>query len=327
MSDINTLNLMRKRLMYHGGVKQEDRMIKDKWRTFNKALIYSYQGCDVSLVQKYDSCELLEEQETYRALINPNKTKQDYDDKILSIDYNTSFGPGDVFNWKGTNTNWLIYLQALTEDAYFRGEIRRCKYIIKFKDKDGNLKQTWAAIRGPVETQIESIQKNQVRVDRPNLSLNILMPLNEDTLYAFDRYSRFLFAGKAWRVQAPDAISIKNVLEVNAEEYYIDRDEDDVDAGIADGLIIEPVDPNSDDDLIKIEGLTFIKPKITEVYKAPDVGGKWTVLEKDYPVCLKITNDPFVSVTWEKTTSGQFTLQWSKDDITLTKIIVVESLF
>ena len=50
MSDINTLNLMRKRLMYHGGVKQEDRMIKDKWRTFNKALMYSYQGCDVSLV-------------------------------------------------------------------------------------------------------------------------------------------------------------------------------------------------------------------------------------------------------------------------------------
>jgi hypothetical protein len=135
------------------------------------------------------------------------------------------------------------------------------------------------------------------------------MPLNEGTLYAFDRYSRFLFAGKAWRVQAPDAISIKNVLEVNAEEYYIDRDEDDVDAGIADGLIIEPVDPNpDDDDLIKIEGLTFIKPKITEVYKAPDIDGKWTVLEKDYPVCLKITNGPFVSVTWEKTTSGQFTL-------------------
>ena len=324
---MNNLELMRKRLQHHGGIKQEDRMIKDKWRAFHHALVFSYQGADVSLVQKYNSCEMLDNQNIYRALINPNKTKQDYDDKILSIDYNTAFGPGDVFKWEGTNSHWLIYLQALTEDAYFRGDIRRCKYIIKFKNKNGEIKQTWAAIRGPVETQIESIQKNQVRVDRPNLSLNILMPLNEDTLYAFDRYSKFLFAGKAWRVQAPDTISIKNVLEINAEEYYIDRDEDDVDDEVADGLIIEPIDPNPDEDSVKIEGLTFIKPKITEIYKAPEIGGEWKILEDNCPVCLKVSNDPFVQITWNKTISGQFTLQWSKENTTLTKIIVVESLF
>lgn len=324
---MNNLELMRKRLQHHGGIKQEDRMIKDKWRAFHHALVFSYQGADVSLVQKYNSCEMLDNQNIYRALINPNKTKQDYDDKILSIDYNTAFGPGDVFKWEGTNSHWLIYLQALTEDAYFRGDIRRCKYIIKFKNKNGEIKQTWAAIRGPVETQIESIQKNQVRVDRPNLSLNILMPLNEDTLYAFDRYSKFLFAGKAWRVQAPDAISIKNVLEINAEEYYIDRDEDDVDDEVADGLIIESIDPNPDEDTVKIEGLTFIKPKITEIYKAPEIGGEWKILEDNCPVCLKVSNDPFVQITWNKTISGQFTLQWSKENTILTKIIVVESLF
>lgn len=324
---MNNLELMRKRLQHHGGIKQEDRMIKDKWRAFHHALVFSYQGADVSLVQKYNSCEILDNQNIYRALINPNKTKQDYDDKILSIDYNTAFGPGDVFKWEGTNSHWLIYLQALTEDAYFRGDIRRCRYIIKFKNKNGEIKQTWAAIRGPVETQIESIQKNQARVDRPNLSLNILMPLNEDTLYAFDRYSKFLFAGKAWRVQAPDAISIKNVLEINAEEYYIDRDEDDVDDEVADGLIIESIDPNPDEDTVKIEGLTFIKPKITEIYKAPEIGGEWKILEDNCPVCLKVSNDPFVQITWNKTISGQFTLQWSKENTILTKIIVVESLF
>lgn len=324
---MNNLELMRKRLQHHGGIKQEDRMIKDKWRAFHHALVFSYQGADVSLIQKYNSCEILDNQNIYRALINPNKTKQDYDDKILSIDYNTAFGPGDVFKWEGTNSHWLIYLQALTEDAYFRGDIRRCKYIIKFKNKNGEIKQTWAAIRGPVETQIESIQKNQARVDRPNLSLNILMPLNEDTLYAFDRYSKFLFAGKAWRVQAPDAISIKNVLEINAEEYYIDRDEDDVDDEVADGLIIESIDPNPDEDTVKIEGLTFIKPKITEIYKAPEIGGEWKILEDNCPVCLKVSNDPFVQITWNKTISGQFTLQWSKENTILTKIIVVESLF
>lgn len=322
------LELMRKRLQHHGGIKQEDRMIKDKWRAFHHALVFSYQGADVSLVQKYNSCEILKNQNNYRALINPDKTKQDYDDKILSIDYNTEFGPGDIFKWEGTNTHWLIYLQALTEDAYFRGEIRCCKYIIKFKDKDGNEKQTWAAIRGPVETQIDSIQKNQVRVDRPNLSLNILMPNNEDTRYAFDRYSKFLLNGKAWRVQAPDEISIENVLEINAEEYYIDRDEDDVDNEIAEGLVIEPIDPNPrPEGEFAIEGLVFIKPKITEIYKAPEKGGTWSIKESDYPVCLNVSNESFVSVTWNKSVSGQFTLQWSKDDITLEKIIVVESLF
>ena len=153
------------------------------------------------------------------------------------------------------------------------------------------------------------------------------MPLNEDTLYAFDRYSKFLFAGKDWRVQTPDAISIKNVLEINAEEYYIDRDEDDVDDEVADGLIIESIDPNPDEDTVKIEGLTFIKPKITEIYKAPEIGGEWKILEDNCPVCLKVSNDPFVQITWNKTISGQFTLQWSKENTILTKIIVVESLF
>lgn len=324
---MNNLELMRKRLQFHGGVKQEDRMIKDKWRTLQKALIYSYQGCDVSLAQKYNSCEILKDQENYRALINPNKTKQDYDDKILSIDYNTHFGPGDVINWEGTNTQWLIYLQSLTEDAYFKGDIRKCNYLIKFKDDDGEIYQTYAAVRGPVETAINTFQKNQISLDKPNFSLNILMPLNDLTGEAFNRYSKFILNGKAWEVQAVDSISMLNILQISAQEDYVNLDKDDLEEGIINGLVIEPIDPNPESEETKIEGLTFIKPKITEIYKAPDKGGKWSIKEKDFPVCIKVTNDPFVSVTWEKTTSGQFTLQWSKDDIIFEKIIIVESLF
>ena len=53
-----------------------------------------------------------------RALINPDKVKQDYDDKMVSIDYEHGYEPGDVFEWKKTNTYWLIYTQEITEDAY-----------------------------------------------------------------------------------------------------------------------------------------------------------------------------------------------------------------
>jgi len=48
----------------------------------------------------------------------------------------------------------------LDEIAYFRGEIRRCDYTITWLDEDGNEKTTYAAIRGPVETKINFIQKH-----------------------------------------------------------------------------------------------------------------------------------------------------------------------
>nr|DAG03275.1 MAG TPA: hypothetical protein [Siphoviridae sp. ct2D011] len=54
---MNNLEMMRERLIYHGGIHQEDRMIKDKHRTFIKSLRYSYQGCDIQKVQNHDSCE------------------------------------------------------------------------------------------------------------------------------------------------------------------------------------------------------------------------------------------------------------------------------
>lgn len=330
---MTNLELMRKRLEWQGGIHQEDRMIKDKWRTLQRVLRYSYQACTVQLAQKYNTVldanpdSVDTEMSTYpmwRALINPDKVKQDYDDKILSIDYLANYEPGDVFEWKKTGTYWIIYLEEITEDAYFRGEIRRCRYKIKFKDEAGNWCETWAAIRGPVETQIESIQKNQVRIDKPNLSLNIIMPRNEKTIHAFDRYDEFLFAGRCWKVQAPDDISMRNVIEVNAEEDYINEDTDDIENSMKDGLVFEPADPTPDSG---ITGDTFIKPMIQESYSVKDSDGTWSILENNIPVTICPISDNSINLIWEKSTHGQFTLVWTKDDTTLEKVIVVESLF
>lgn len=329
---MNNLELMRKRLGYQGGV-QDERMIKDKYRTFLKALRYSYQACNVSMAQPHGVCLGLnqfiydDEYPKYRALINPDKTKQDYDDKILSIDYTTGFDSGDVFKWIGNqfqgDTYWIIYLQQLTEDAYFRSEIRCCRHRIKFRDEDGKTFSTWAAIRGPVETQINSIQKNQIRLDEPNLSLNILIPQNERTISAFDRYKEFLFAGRCWRVEAPDFISMKNIIEVNAEEYYIDKDTDDVNEELKNGLVIEPIDPTPEADIV---GETFISAKIEEIYRSPEKGGKWCIVEKNMPVKITLIDDQTMKLIWDKTIDGRFTLQWKKDDYITRKVIVVKSL-
>ena len=137
------------RLRQHGGNRQQERMIRDKRRSLDHAVWFSYQGAEIIKINAAD-------QKPVRALINPNKLKQDYDDKILSVGFEYDFNSGDVFEWLGTGTCWLIYLQDLTELAYFRGDIRKCSYQITWEDEEGT-HTTYAAVRGPVETKINYI--------------------------------------------------------------------------------------------------------------------------------------------------------------------------
>ncbi len=72
-----------------GGRTQQERMIRDKRRSLDKAVLYSYQG---AFVKKFfpleeEVTEELRNKPPVRALINPDKIKQDYDDKIISIPY------------------------------------------------------------------------------------------------------------------------------------------------------------------------------------------------------------------------------------------------
>jgi hypothetical protein len=155
-------------------------MIKDKRRSLDYAVWNSYQAAEIVTTDA-------EDRKPVRALINPNKLKQDYDDKIISVGFEYEVTPGTVFEWLGTKTYWIVYLQDLTELAYFRGDIRKCSYEIAWED-EGGLHKTYAAIRGPVETKINFIQKHGISVDTPNHSLSILMPKNEETLKYFKRY-------------------------------------------------------------------------------------------------------------------------------------------
>ena len=307
------------RLRQAGGNMQQERMIKDKRRSLDSAVWFSYQGAKVL---KTDA----EDRKPVRALINPNKLKQDYDDKIISIGYEYDFTPGTVFEWVGTNTYWLVYLQDLTELAYFRGDIRKCSYEIKWEDEEGNLQKTYAAVRGPVETKINFIQKHGISVDSPNHSLNILMPKNEATLNYFKRYKKFYLQGDetCWRVEATDWISMPGVLEIIAVEYFANEDEDDIEAGIVGGLIEEVKNPN-DENKDKILGEVFIKPKRAYEYEFEGTLKAEWVVEKDCPVSIMINKDNPKKITlkWEQGYSGQFELYYGK----YAKTIVVESLF
>lgn len=330
-SSIEGIREMGCRINTMGGFPQQDRMIRDKYRTLLRALKFSYQS---AWVKKHypDYIETMEgerELPPVRALINPNKLKMDYDDKILSVPFDAGFKIGDIFEWVNTGTYWLIELQDLEELAYFRGDIRRCTYQISWKDED-KLYSTYAAIRGPVETKINFIQKHDISIDTPNHSLNIRMPANENTLKQFQRYSKFYLNSAdnsaiekvCWRVEATDAISVLGILEITAVEYYSNESEDDLENGVVGDLIVEKISSNSalTDRIIK--GETFIKPKKTYEYIFTGLGDyNWSTNVKDL-VSLE-ANGKKVKIKWLSNYSGQFDLTYGD----FTKTIIVESLF
>ena len=318
-TDIQGVNNQFVRLNHQGGNLQQNRMIKDKRRSLDRALVYSYQGADV---RKIDSTS----DDYVRALINPNKLKQDYDDKIISVGYEHHFECGDIFEWKGTETYWLIYLQDLTELAYFRGDIRKCSHQINWEDENGK-HSTYAAIRGPVETKINYIQKHGISVDTPNYSLNILLPKTADTLSYFQRYNKFYLADDelkvCWRIETIDWLSMPGVLEINAVEYYANEFEDNLEDGTVGTLKTEPINPNNSFIEDTIVGETFIKPKREYEYEyVGNLVGKWSVKE-NYPIEL-IQDGKKVKLRWLDTYSGQFDLIYAG---CFKKTIVVQSLF
>ena len=313
------INNMAEKLKYNGGFPQQDRMIRDKKRTLDKAVLYSYQG---AFVKKVD----WEERPPVRGLINPNKLKQDYDDKIISIGYEHEFQSGDVFEWCNTNSYWIIYLQDLDELAYFRGDIRRCRYQIEWLDEEGEKHSTYVAVRGPVETKINYIQKHGISVDTPNHSLDMLMPLNEHTKKYFKRYNKFYLQDDevCWRVEAIDWISMPNILEVIAVEYYANETEDDVGKGLVGALTMKNVEINNSRIDRLILGDTFIKPKreYTYMYTGLNQTGVWEI-DKNLPVDYTINDDGSITLKWTVSYSGQFDLKYQD----LVKTIIVESLF
>lgn len=317
---IDGVNHQAQRLRAAGGNRQQERMVRDMYHTFERALHYSYQSAEIHRIDAEDP-------QPVRALINADKLKQNYDDKILSVDYDENFEPGDVFEWLGTGTHWLVYLQNLTELAFFKGNIRKCNYKVDWEDENGELQSTWMAVQGPSQSSIESILKNGASVDIPNHALTILMPKNEATIKRFQRYSKFylqeadeLTEQICWRVEATDTLSMPGVLEVIAVEYYANETEDDIESGLVGGLIVKPQDPTPE---TLIKGETFIRPKKTYIFEySGNDTGKWYLDNKGYPIQYKVNGNK-IELVWTKAISGQFTLGYG----TVKKTIVVESLF
>lgn len=314
---MDNLDRLKMRAQYAENDRQHDRMVVHKRKSLQRALLYSYQSAWI----KKDVAQ----SEYVRALINPDMVKFDYDEKILSVDFQYNFQAGDSFEWKGTNTHWMILKTELTELAYLRGNIRRCQLIEATDPDTAEILQIWASIRGPVETKITTIQKNNISVDTPNLSLDIYMKLNSQTRKMFDRYKKFSFMNRMWEVQAPDDISTPNILQIAAVETYNCDHED---------LLVKIIDPNEPVAINEpnIIGETFIKPLVKYTYTIanPLPGQSWSLgfaaeQNKDIDdIIEQELIDPYtLKVSWTALVSGSFIISYGN----ISKTVIVQSLF
>ena len=168
--------------------------------------------------------DLTESQPLFRCLINHDKLKVDYQDKIISIPFEqppvgqvdpieTNFHNGTVFKWVHGNkeewtpdTYWIVYMQYSQETAYFRAEIRKADEqinIITIDDEGNESSVTYRGwMTGPNETSALWNTKKGVTWNDMNYTKILYITKAENTTAFFQRFDRIIINGKPWQVQA-----------------------------------------------------------------------------------------------------------------------------
>lgn len=326
-----SLELLNKRLKYQGG-NQEQRMIEDKVRGLKKALLYSYQAATA----------VLSDGREFRCLMNPDKDKPDYDNKIISIPFKDiclnkrrigktidgeeviGMKPGDVFTWKQNNTHWLVFLRRLTEKAYFMSEIRRCDTEVTV-----NKKKYWVYIRGPVETSIRWNQKKGIMWNNLNYSTVMYITADENTGAHFERFAPIKILDprdgkeKTWQVVGVNPHYGDGIIQVFADEYFENTLEEAAKAQAA-AQNIENDNP-IDETAAYIDGPVEIKTYSVNNYSIKNAtGGQWFIHWNGQEINLDCSSDTLVLENSSKQTGKSILIYriQGQDDIILNINIV-----
>jgi hypothetical protein len=301
------LQMMQTKLGYRGG-SQEGRMQKDKLYGLRQALKYSYQAA-TAVISTFDA-EGKSVNKEFKCLINPDKLNPEYDNKIISIPYEdvnlldtesgtqpTNIKPGQVFTWKETNTDWIVYLQYLEEDAYFRADIRRCKHEIEI---NGHKYKVY--VRGPVETKINWGQNKLHTWNNLNYTLSMMVTKNEETLEFFHRFTKIKINGNMWEVQAVNEYDADGIIEIALLEANNNTIEETAAELKADKEEIISV----------IKGEYEVNPYDTVIYTIEGYSnGSWEVNSKKAQIISQ--TDTSVEVFINTGRSGEFILSYNAD--------------
>lgn len=226
---MTSLDRMKFRLSYTGYENHDNTIVKAKYDSFQSALKRSYQAEWITLNKDQAN------EKKWRCLINPSRLTEEFDKKVISIDYDSGVKEGTIFFWDRTNEYWIINLQQHSEEAYFRGLITRCNYEI---DVDGT--KYWATVRGPEETSTQWRQAHRTTWNDLNYSLVLEVTKDSKTVKYFTRHKvikvkmyypdaetgEILEQEDNWKVVATDKYSSDNLIEVYVDEWYNNEAED-----------------------------------------------------------------------------------------------------
>lgn len=192
------------RLQYYGG-DQLSRINKQKLRSLKAALLNDYNSREIRTPAGLIT----------RALINTNNLKPDYDKEYVSVEFSSGLQAGDVFEVLDDGSHWMVYLPIITETAYLRAEIIKCRYEI---DVEGE--KYWIYFQGPTETDLRWFIKSGVNYNELNLSGTIYIKNDARTKEYFKRFTKLKLDGHTWEVQVTDSISVPGIIELEIQEYY-----------------------------------------------------------------------------------------------------------
>lgn len=226
---MGSLSRMKERAGWQGYDIHDKNIVDGKYNSFINALRTSYQAEWITLNK--DS----KNEKKWRCLINPSRLTEQFDKKVISIDYDSGVDEGTVFYWNRTNSYWIIGLRQHTEEAYFRGIITRCDYTIDINGKD-----YWISVRGPVETSTIWHDKHNIAWNDLNYSMAVSITKDSNTIKYFTRHQVIkmkLFYPDAetgeeieewhnWKVVATDKYSEDHLITVYLDEWY-DNDAED----------------------------------------------------------------------------------------------------
>lgn len=339
---------MRTRLNFNGGSRQESRMIQDKLKSLKKALLYSYQAATA----------ILEDGREFRCLINPDKIKTEYKDKIISIPFEDicvgrmidvvdeetgelkrveappappsgktteSFETiglkvGDTFEWKETNSHWLVYLQYLEEDAYFRARIRNCDTEIEINGKTYR-----GYMRGPDED--ETLWRTKHNISWVDVDYTALLYITncEETRRFFHRFQKMTIYDKPWEVQVVDSISNEGLLMVALKETFNNEIEEQIKQKELEEMdkdkgeqTIQPKDPEDENDeetdlTPHIIGNTKVYPYDIVSYAIENLSGGTWIIDNEKKAVIRGSTDEEATVQIITGKSGKFNLIYRKE--------------
>ena len=233
---------------------------------------------------------------------------------------------GDVIEWKDNGSHWLVYLRRLEETAYFRAEMRRCRYQLTL----GNGSKYWAYVRGPVEQSLIWTQSNGNYFNKLNSTLLMYISNNEETLKYFKRFKKVMINGQPWEVQATDSISTPGIIEVSLKETYTNTIEDNIEKAVQKAEEKEKIEEQSTN-LPYILGTTKVYPYDVRSYTLKNYNetGDWFVEFESRPNMVKLKKIDSKNVEIQIITgkSGRFYLSYkNKDKIVADLGITIESL-